>query len=470
MIDYLARSWAMATLCCLAVACGSGDDGNEEMFKTWGGDSEALSDACKEPEQNRPIFGPRRFIRTTGKPFVETVEFEIPSDGALCILVRNGNHSPPQGQRVSSAWVKIDEVPVFSPDAFSQNTAILSRDWTIGAGLHALSVQLASGPDSFLEIELSLSLEDSTPPSLQLDPPDGGLASDDTPLLRVSFSDDGSGVDSSTLIVLLNGEDVTPHFVMGEAQAIWQVPMESFLDEGANTLLASLTDRQSNLASSESTFQVTTTTSELLDGFSSEDESLLHRSAYKLIFRQDEIPRITFRRCLRNLVDVPEPRAATQLGEILRTAESDALARSLAAGALGEAALVDSSVGMRSDLVQLLGEAVLQDKGLAVKSLAARALGQTMNQEAVPYLDEFLEEGPAYPPMPPDCEIENKQRCGDYITYLVVTGFQVLRSTIRIAGHDHVVGNPGQIMEIWKEYYRKLDEYFEPSDSTGGAP
>ena len=93
-----------------------------------------------------------------------------------------------------------------------------------------------------------------------------------------------------------------------------------------------------------------------------------------------------------------------------------------------------------------------------------------MNEAALAFLDDFIEHGPAYPPEPPDCEMMNRQRCNDHLVCVVVTMFQVMRSAIRIAGHDHDVGNPGDIMEIWKKYHRKLDEYLVANSGTGGAP
>ncbi len=242
VLKSLTRSMAMGLVCWLAVACAAGDDPSDAVFKKGG-----VSEACRNPDGNRPILGPQRFYRGTGEPGEELVQFVVPTDGTLCITVRNGENSPPQGERISSAWLWIDEEMVFAPEVFSPQVVTLQRDWPVLAGNHELAVKLASKPGSFLDVELSLLVRDTIPPTLSVEPSNGVVITNDTPLLRVVYQDDGSGIDSSTLMVSLNGENVTDRFEAGENEATWQVPMDSFLREGVNTLVASVTDRQSNV-------------------------------------------------------------------------------------------------------------------------------------------------------------------------------------------------------------------------------
>ncbi len=427
--------------------------------------------ACTLMDATLPVLGPMEFQRSKGKPITKSTSFDVPLKGDICVLVTNGLHDPPHGQRVSAAWINIDGNIVIGPDSFSQVTEGVQAPYPVMPGEHELSVRLASKPGSYLTVELRFLPEDKEPPLLSIEPANGSTIATDLPLLKAGYVDEGVGVNIETLSVLLDGAEVTHLFQPTESEAKWQVAIDRYLDEGQHELFATIADRVGNYATASSVFLVRTPTSVLLIDLSSDDWLYRRRSAYKLLYRTGEIPRYILRKCLRQLNDTPEPKAVDRLVEMLQAGSSDHMARALCAGALGEAARADPAQGARADVVDVLGETLLSDTSITAKAIAARALGLTLNEEALIYLDEFIESGPRNPAMPADCGlIENQNKCWYVGAHKVVSGFQVVKSAIRIAGHGHSVDNPGNIMEVWKEYMVKLKDFLEGSSGDGGAP
>ena len=146
-------------------------------------------DACSLIGVTAPVLGPEKYERFTGKPSLERTNFQIPTNGELCVMVTNGLHDPPHGHRVSAAWIRIDGTVVVGPDPFSQVTAGIKQAFPIKAGDHELSVELASKPGSFLTVEIRLLAEDSDPPEVVIEPANGSTMSTDMPLVRIGYTD-----------------------------------------------------------------------------------------------------------------------------------------------------------------------------------------------------------------------------------------------------------------------------------------
>jgi len=432
---------------------------------------ESKPNACSLTDVTVPVLGPLEFQRAKGKPITESANFEVPLKGDICVSVTNGLHDPPHGHRVSAAWLEIDGNLVIGPDPFSQVVEDIQTPYPVLTGEHQLSVRLASKPGSYLTVELRFLPEDREPPVVSIVPANGGTLDTDLPLFKVGYIDEGVGVDLDTLSVLLDGSEVTPLFLLSESEARWQVSIDRYLEEGSHELLATIADRVGNYATASSVFIVRTPTSVLLADLSSDDWRYRRRSAYKLLYRQEEIDSYVLRKCLRQLNDTAEPKAVDLLVEMLQAGSPDHMVRTLCAGALGEAARADPSQGARSDVVDVLGDTLLSDTSIAAKAMAARAIGLTMNEKALAYLNEFIESGPRNPAMPADCGVvENLNKCFYVDAYKTVSGFQVVKSAIRIAGYDYSVANPGNIMEVWKEYMRTLKEFIGSGSGNGGAP
>ncbi len=451
---------------CLVVAC---TEGGAAQAAREARATASDPDPCALLDHTTTLLGPVEVRRAKGKPKQESFSFAAPAAGPACLVVVNGASAPPRGGQVSAAWLELDGQLVVGPEAFSQQVSGFSRPFDFEAGAHQLGVRLASGPESFLTLELRFLGPDETPPTLTFEPAEGDLLTTDLPRLRVGYQDPGRGVDLGTLSVTLNGQVVTGRFVAGPDEAVWQMSIADYLPEGPNTLQARVADRAGNVAEGGVTFEVRVATDVLLAELESEDALYRRRSAAKLIEREGEISTEVLRRSLRQLRETPEPRAVEGLLALARPERGDFLARSLAVAALGETARADPVTSARTDVVAGLGTLLHEDRAPGVKALSARALGLTQNPDALVPLDEVLEQGPRVPARPASCEGFYRSLCDEQVASAVLAAFPAVKAAIRIAGHGHVVGNPGDIMVLWKKYLDRAEGLLGGGGLPGSA-
>ncbi len=419
---------------------------------------QARPNACSLLERTESVLGPLKFWRSTGKSVFEEATFQVDEEGELCVVVFNGRNPPPHGQRVSSAWLNVDGEQVIGPDAFSQQVETIKHAYPVAAGEHVLEAMLASKPGSFLEIELWFLAKDTEPPVIAIQPPGGSEVSTDMPLIRIGYQDEGVGVDTDTLSIRLEGEEVSGRFDVSSDEATWQVEISSYLEEGRNHVEARVSDWMGNAAIAASTFQVHTPTEVLLEDLGSEDSRYRRRSAYKLLFRTSETGQSVLRRCLKQLNETPETKAVDRLMEIAVDSSVDHLSRSLAAGAIGETAGVDPATRGRDAVVDVLGRMLLDDESFVAKAAASRALGLTRNERGITYLEQYISDGPVNPAKPLICaHSSGALECLQYDGAVAAVGIQVTRSLTRIAGQGHLVGNPGDLMEIRAAYIEEIE-------------
>ena len=420
--------------------------------------------ACTLTDLTVPLLDPAaRFNRAKGKPVTETVEFSVPRDGELCVVVSNGLHDPPHGQRVSAAWISIDGELVIGPDPFDQNTAEIKAPHSVTAGAHELSVKLASKPGSFLTVQLMLLAEDEDPPVIVIVEPEHEAQIDtDLPLVRIEYSDVISGVDLGTLSVSLNGADVSSNFAANQEEAAWQITIGSFLEEGENEIEVTLSDKRGNEGSASSTFSVHTPTDVLLQDLDNPEMPYRRRSSYKLIYRTDEFAFPTLRKCLKQLNETPMPQSVDRLSQIHRSKDIEHISRALSANAVGEVFKMDGQSRQRTDLIDDLVDSALDQDSHVVKIMSVRALGFSKNEYAMVRIEEWFEDFLILFPEPPAmCEdFPESPECLFYFGYVWVTTLQLLRSIIVIAGQDYIIGNPGNILEMREMYIEYIKRAF----------
>lgn len=308
---------------------------------------------------------------------------------------------------------------------------------------------------------------DDIPPEITISPEDETTIDTDMPLITIGYSDEGSGVDTSTLVVLLNGDDAAARFDVADTQAIAQVDIDWYLDEGTNSIEVSVSDNAGNVGSEISEFTVHTPTEVLLEGLENPDPRYQHRSAHKLVCRFGEISIDILHDCLTRLMHKPEPRAVDCLLEICQSQEVDHFSRSLAVVGVGATAKADPDTKARTDTVDVLGTLLLEDPSFVIKTKAGIALGKT-NDQALTYLDQYLTDGgPVSPPIPIDELYEEKLQ---YRTLNDAVSLQVVRSVIKLAGFGYQVGNPGDVESARKKHLGKIIDYFSRDSGSGGAP
>jgi len=347
---------------------------------------------------------------------------------------------------------------------------VISAPYPLEAGRHDLSVRLASVPGSFIEAEIRFLPEDTEPPVISLTPSDGEEIATDMPLLQVRYHDEGVGVDTSSLGVLLNGSEVTGKFSVGPEGASWQVQIEDYLEEGTNIFDVSVSDRLGNTATASSEFIVATPTEVLVSDLYHDDWRYRQRSAHKLVGRVGEIDLYTRRRSLKQLAETPEPKAAGSLLAIIQACD-DHISSLTAVAALGEAAWIDEGLRQDAEAVELLCRLLLEQPSFSLQAVASRALGMFGGERALECLDRYHTEGPAEPAEPnctPYPQLSFTQDCLIHQYALNTVGLQAVRASIRIAGMSHSVENPGDMSEARRYYLQRLGELSQQIEQSGG--
>ena len=131
------------------------------------------------------VFGPRTFIRKTGKPFIESASFTVKNpDVPYTLKIYNGGVNS-ECSRVSSAVITLNGTPVYSPSDFNQQVYILQKLVTVAAD-NQLQVELRSIPGSCLSIILEGA--GNTPPVANAGAGPDGICSPDRYAGRQQFN------------------------------------------------------------------------------------------------------------------------------------------------------------------------------------------------------------------------------------------------------------------------------------------
>lgn len=110
--------------------------------------------AAAQAPADQLIFGPTQYLRTTGPPNQYTNTITVPTSvGAPFVLHIVNGHSNGQN-RISSAWVTVNNVQVAGPSDFGQTVAIVDRTITLNPGTNTLTVKVASSPGAYLTISV----------------------------------------------------------------------------------------------------------------------------------------------------------------------------------------------------------------------------------------------------------------------------------------------------------------------------
>jgi protein involved in polysaccharide export with SLBB domain len=91
-----------------------------------------------------------------------------------------------------------------------------------------------------------------------LQPTNGAVINTETPQILVGFSDAGSGVDVSSLRILVNGEDRTRLFTVSAGGASYQVPEQERLRKGENIVVVTVKNRAGLTGTTAAAFTVDT--------------------------------------------------------------------------------------------------------------------------------------------------------------------------------------------------------------------
>ncbi|MGH7165275.1 MAG: Ig-like domain-containing protein, partial [Nitrospiraceae bacterium] len=118
--------------------------------------SAGLLGSSTTPAQGIPdqlLFGPKQYLRTTGPPNQYTDTFTVPASVGAPFLLHIVNGEANGSNRISSAWITLNEVQVAGPNDFGQTVAVVDRTVTLQP-TNTLQVKVASAPGSYLTISV----------------------------------------------------------------------------------------------------------------------------------------------------------------------------------------------------------------------------------------------------------------------------------------------------------------------------
>jgi hypothetical protein len=99
------------------------------------------------------VWGPTKYTRTSGSPNIYT-ETISGINGQVKLSVKNGSKDGDDRVQdsLSSATINVNGVRIFGPDNFNKQVYLLEADLDLAESM-TLSIELASGPGSYLTIE-----------------------------------------------------------------------------------------------------------------------------------------------------------------------------------------------------------------------------------------------------------------------------------------------------------------------------
>ncbi|HEX3130766.1 MAG TPA: Ig-like domain-containing protein [Thermoanaerobaculia bacterium] len=150
--------------------------------------------------------------------------------------------------------VKVDGASIRGSCAVTASSAVCEPP-ELAEGQHAITAMIAdrAGNRSTAESSFEIAL-DRVPPVLRIvSPPAGLIVGDATPAIVLSYSDVGSGVDLTTLSIILDGQDLTAGCDVQPDRATCEAPP---LATGLHTLKAAIADRRGFRAERERIFEV----------------------------------------------------------------------------------------------------------------------------------------------------------------------------------------------------------------------
>jgi hypothetical protein len=159
--------------------------------------------------------------------------------------------------KASQGWVQFDvtaDVAAFLAGTADDGWLIEKTDEGQAGRVDLVSREGTAGLGPRLVLVSQSATVDTVPPALSITAPSQPvLVNVPSPPIAVAYSDGGSGVDLSTLHIVLDGQDLTAGCTVGAQAASCTAPP---LAAGGHTVTASLSDHAGNAASASRTFQL----------------------------------------------------------------------------------------------------------------------------------------------------------------------------------------------------------------------
>ena len=173
------------------------------------------------PLNSLTVFGPRKFIRSTGTPVTETATFSIPSSavGPYTLTVVNGEANG--DWRVTSGVVKFNGQTIFTHNDFKKKVAVLEKTVTLTT-TNTLEVTLEGKPGTYIIIAVPRTIH--TPPQITIINPTNNFLTQENNILVQGIATDSSG---GPVTVTLNNQPVP---VSNDGSFSGVVPLQEGID------------------------------------------------------------------------------------------------------------------------------------------------------------------------------------------------------------------------------------------------
>ena len=183
------------------------------------------------------------YIRQTGTPETVTTTFVIPNPNTPWRLrVLTGNIKPDENN-VTSATITLNGVEIMKQNQFKNGEELFEFPVTL-LTTNTIEVRITSKPGGLLA--LMIIGIDETLPTLSISAPnDGDLLANSRPTISGVYSDDISGINSDSFLILLDDVDITSKTFVGIDS--FEYTPRTPISDGAHTLSVSVEDNAGNM-------------------------------------------------------------------------------------------------------------------------------------------------------------------------------------------------------------------------------
>lgn len=202
-------------------------------------------------------FGPHDYIRQTAVPVTVTNHFTLLNPNTKFFLrVYNGGLSS-AGIKVSSAVISINGKQVAGPEKFNQQVKFIEVPVSLQLS-NAIEVEVRAKPGGLLTIKI-VGIDNTAPRIQIIAPADGSLTNINPYGIKLSFSDDISGINPNTFKLSINDIDKSVLFNITTDGLSGSASGEVLLSEGSNVIKTNISDFAGNTNSVSSSFIIDTT-------------------------------------------------------------------------------------------------------------------------------------------------------------------------------------------------------------------
>ena len=158
------------------------------------------------PENSRYSTRPIFEVPVVQRPIVDN--FNVPNPNTTWTLKAiNGSLEDDTVEMVSSSTLLLNNEEILQSNQFNQNTNLITVPVTLNS-TNTISTTLKGKPGGQLTIEIVGIIDDTVPLIFNLTPSSGALLNNSQPRISAQYSDDISGIDINSLVILLDGNDV----------------------------------------------------------------------------------------------------------------------------------------------------------------------------------------------------------------------------------------------------------------------